>query len=130
MTKQEMFDKAWAGLKAQNWVRCVTDRTDSCTYAKRDAAGNVIARCAWGHVDPAGTENYGSGLSVGTLHDRGLGLAATLEPGDDLTFARRLQEAHDAQGFPYEVSSPWEQSSDMEQRLRALAAFYDLAVPE
>lgn len=115
MTKQEMFDRAWRGLKAQGFERSVTPGTYDCLYL-----GPGGKRCAWGHVDPEGTScKEAEGKSVEGLHTRGIGLAATLD-AHELRFAQRLQEIHDvAHG-----------TMDLEANLRTLAHKYSLTIPD
>lgn len=94
-TRQEMFNRAWKGLKAQGFERALTD-DDRCVYLTADGK-----RCAWGHVDPEGTtrEDVPNGASVYKLNHKGLGLAACLFNGD-LEWADRLQRVHDAGNTP------------------------------
>lgn len=117
-SRQEMFNRAWEGLKAQRWVKSYSFTEGACVYAKRDEFGNVIRRCAWGHVDPEGTSFTGL-ASVRALADCGVGLAPRL-PFQDLLFAQELQNTHDES----------KDGDDMQERMRALASDYALVVPE
>jgi hypothetical protein len=117
LTKQEMFDRAVRGLRAQNWQRCVTideSGTIRCVYYDPETG----FRCAWGHVDPEGTK-WNRGNVFGLRQD-GVGLAAQLDH-DTLPFAEQLQEAHD---FIDEELPP------MEQRFRLIAEQHGLTWPE
>lgn len=107
MTNQEMFDKAWNGLKSQGFERCL-GLTGCCMY--NDGNGK---HCAWGWVDESLTNEN---CCIEDLARYGVGLAATLNE-DQLKFATRLQRAHDRDG-------------SMEQSLRDLAKRYNLIVPE
>ena len=140
LTKQEMFDRAWNGLKAQNWERSVTSapngQMNSCNYLTRKADGAVI-RCAWGHVDPEGTaaadENPDTAnKSVKILHQRGVGLAAELTPDDTLPFACALQYCHDDPTYflvdPI-ISLPPTDEERVELSMRVLAKSHELTIP-
>jgi hypothetical protein len=107
MTNQEMFDKAWNGLKSQGFERCL-GLTVCCMY--NDGNGK---HCAWGWVDESLSDEQ---CYVTDLAMEGIGLAATLDE-DQLNFAAQLQRAHDRVG-------------SMEQSLRDLAKRYNLIVPE
>jgi hypothetical protein len=126
MTKQEMFDRAWNGLKGQGFTQCHSDRIPAlkgrmdvpgCLYD--DGEGH---RCAWGWVDPDGTSlaTRGEYLSGGVdrLQRKGIGLAAHLSL-KDLSFAQALQAAHDNCYTP----------EDTEQALRRVAKEWGLTVP-
>lgn len=126
LTIQEMFDRAWNGLKAQGFQRAYLLGA-GCSYF--DDSGR---RCAWGHVDPEGTR-FAMNASVNTLKLRGIGLAVQLEgldpkgdgcfdalAGSPLAFASDLQNAHDQA----------EEPMLMERNLRGLAERYRLTVPE
>jgi hypothetical protein len=126
MTKQEMFNKAFLGLKSQGFERAATEK-DGCMYAVRDDAGKVVKRCAWGWVDPVATEHVSAG-AIWTLRRLGVGLAAELDgfqdeylavPGSDFDFADQLQKEHDHAVWP----------AGVEQGLRNLAARFGLTVP-
>lgn len=108
-SRQEMFNRAWNGLKSQGWRKAVTD-TGACVYLneKND-------RCAWGWVDLEGTKLSTLG-SVSTLHDCGIGLAAKLH-GSDLLFAQKLQNTHDC-------------AFNLCDAMRRLAEVYGLTIPD
>lgn len=124
-SRQEMFNRAWEGLKSQGFERCHSDnepelrgRTDipGCLYD--NGKGH---HCAWGWVDPEATRvidgRYQTG-TVGALASMGVGLAAHLNEGD-LSFAADLQGAHDGTGTP----------ERMQEALRRVATKYALVVP-
>jgi hypothetical protein len=110
-----MFDRAWRGLKSQGWAKSQTivgGIATACVYLTKDGR-----RCAWGWVDPEGTSALPvDDLSVASLRDRGIGLAATLSLAD-VGFARRLQNAHDAFG------------GSVEDRMRLFATEHKLTIP-
>lgn len=112
-SRQEMFDRAWRGLKAQGWRRAVNAATGKCAYLASDGC-----RCAWGHVDPEGTAPVTGSVSVIGLRDTGIGLAARLSEAD-AHFAHSLQAAHDDTS-----------SESLEQAMRAFAAKRKLTIPE
>lgn len=111
-TYQEMFDRAYRGLAAQGFHQAAT-MIGSCVYYDPMTG----RRCAWGHVDPVGTQNVGS-VTLRALHQLGLGLARELNEREIL-FAQDLQAAHDlARGGP----------GDMRRRLADVASKYGLTV--
>jgi hypothetical protein len=115
LTRQEMFSRAYLGLKSQGFTQCARPNDAGlmqCVYEKDGK------RCAWGWVDLSLTEND-IGTVVG-LRGNGRGLAAELS-GDDAEFAMELQKVHDSfdrDGLP------------MALRLRDFATKYGLTVPE
>lgn len=114
LTKQEMFDRAWRGLKAQGWVRAYDKETSRCEYLTSDGL-----RCAWGHVDPDGTAKpVAKGRSVFGLKEDDVGLAADLS-WNLVDFGHRLQMAHD--------NAP---DDGLEARLREFAAAQGLTIPK
>lgn len=120
ISKQEMFDRAWNGLKAQGW-RVSYKKDVGCVYKMQD--GNKVLRCAWGHVDPEGTEHCESSASVETLRNLSIGLAGFLDYGQ-LDFACALQQAHDRHR-----PSGSKVSRTMAEDFRRLAAFEGLTIP-
>lgn len=93
LTRQEMFDRAVRGLRSQGWRPARVPDTNLCLY-KTEVDG-VLCRCAWGWVDPEATANPNVEGTLWDLNTDGVGLAAELNI-DDLEWARRLQQAHDA----------------------------------
>lgn len=118
ITKQEMFNRAYVGLKSQGFTRCGYRATDDsgndgfmCTYS--DEFGK---HCAWGWVDTS--LNSSQAGAVYSLREDGIGLAADLR-GDLLDFAQRLQLAHDESATPERMIS----------RLNSLAQEFCLEIP-
>lgn len=110
-SRQEMFNRAWNGLKAQNWEKAV-DHNGNCVYEAPDGK-----RCAWGHVDP---EARGVGSVYGLRYDYA-GLAVRLS-SEDLAFADKLQVAHDRADV--------DGNGTVERRMRNVALLYGLTIPE
>lgn len=113
LTKQEMFDRAWNGLKSQGWRQCRD--TIGCVYTNTEPDGTVT-HCAWGWVDPEVPRTMHG--SVATLRTVGCGIAAELD-AEGLRFAERLQDAHDLSPSP----------EAMESQFRDIAAAHDLRIP-
>lgn len=109
-SRQEMFNRAYLGLKSQGFNQCMIDGT--CVYN-----GPNGQHCAWGWVDTVPDRH--NGVSVGTLAFRGIGLAARLSL-DDLNWADKLQACHD-QAFDARA---------VKVRLETFAAKCDLTIPE
>lgn len=117
-SRQEMFNRAYLGLKSQGFQRAHS-LADGCLYLMDDGK-----RCAWGWVDPEGTVNqWGQPMvgSVTTLASRGCGIAAGLGL-DDMEFAMDLQEAHDRTDL-------WPADGRMAGALAKFAAKYGLTIP-
>lgn len=114
-THQEMFNRAWNGLKSQGW-RQARRIHGACVYQTEDGR-----RCAWGWVDTSLTDQGGG---VYSLRSSRIGIAARLS-SDDLEFASALQAAHDGSGSGGAVYNP----SELEQRFREFAHFYKLEIP-
>lgn len=115
LTEQIMFNRAWNGLKSQGWQKSREGHIS--VYYNHDGL-----RCAWGWVDPEGTEKVNRNLAclpVSTLRNFRIGLAATLTP-DQLEFAKDLQKAHD-NAF---------NSGELKRNMRRLASDYRLEVPD
>lgn len=126
LTKQEMFDRAVNGLASQGFEKCCTTRQyqyhlkgsgepgepakQVCVYKK----GNM--HCAWGWVDPEVDEDRF--CTVQDLRKAGIGLAADMDESD-LSFAMRLQQAHDMPPSP----------SSMKKCLQELGDSYGLTLP-
>lgn len=111
MNRQEMFTKAVVGLRSQGWLRSMSANGNYCVYQSNDGR-----RCAWGHVDPCLTFEQ-TGV-MGLCDDR-IGVAADMSV-EDLTFAEKMQEAHDSSLSP----------SIMEMRFKNLAVKFALTFPE
>lgn len=113
MDIQDMFNKAYIGLRSQGFQQCYI-QGEGCMYS--DGNGK---HCAWGWVDPESWEiDVGS---VDDLHNDGVGIAATLNE-HELYFANKLQNAHDNTTGLLE--------NNLQDRLIRLAAMYSLTVPE
>jgi hypothetical protein len=84
LSKQEMFNRAFLGLRSQNFEKC-TDRNGQCVYYWKGK------HCAWGWVDQSLSNEFGS---VTDLREHGVGEAANLD-FENLGFAIRLQQCHD-----------------------------------
>lgn len=147
LTRQEMFDRAWTGLKTQGWRQAkfadpvpigpigeeptpdgsIFSSLANCSYYVATPDGSVL-RCAWGHVDPEGTvvsRTVGGRVHtvtrIGSIRDLAharCGIAASLST-DDLDFVSDLQRAHD---FPEPYS--------LQDSMRGFAAEYRLTIPE
>lgn len=108
-SRQEMFDRAWRGLKSQGWKRAVDHL--GCVYSTPDGR-----RCAWGWVDPDGTS--GALGSVRALYENRVGLAGLLR-GEDVLFANWLQSVHDLAV-----------DETLQQAMRSFAAKHGLSIPD
>ena len=104
LTKQEMFNRAYVGLRSQDFEAC--KRIGRCAYS--DGKGN---HCAWGWVDTSLDDEAGPVNKVPGLA-KGLG-------EKQMEFALELQAAHDNAEDP----------PDMKRRLHNLAKHYDLKIP-
>lgn len=114
MTNQEMFDKAWHGLKSQGWRRATGGDGLTCSYLTSDGR-----RCAWGWVDPEGTVVKGIACigTVRSLRDENVGVAAELDYYQ-IRFAQDMQNTHD-----------FAADDTLEAKMRDLAKQYNLTVP-
>ncbi len=119
LTNQEMFNRAWNGLKSQGFTRC-TQEPDSldttvsqCLYTSKDGTKH----CAWGWVDTSIKYEQSTGW-VSNLKTRGIGLAADLTD-EQMGFVSELQGCHDR----------CENPQDMHDSLINLASRYELSVP-
>jgi len=111
MTRQEMFDRAVRGLRAQGWAQCMQTAHAGCAYEN-----DLGQRCAWGHVD---TSLSRIDPSVYTLYNRGQGVAGQLSL-IDAGWAQQLQNVHDSYPLPEE----------MEAAYRIFADTHNLHFPE
>lgn len=118
MTRQEMFNKAVAGLAGQGFKRSVTSG-GSCRY--RDVEGR---KCAVGHLIP--DEVYQSsfeGKTIGYLLKQCPELGTLLHgrsPTGEEFLLELLQWAHDVGKVP----------AVMRENLRVVASQYNLKIPE
>jgi len=109
-TRQEIFDLAWNGLKAQGFGKSRVPGKARCLYRGPDGL-----KCAIGHCIPDGNyrKKFDRGMELGgVLH------AARISDAD-YDFARGLQEAHDFAAAP----------ADMVARLCAFAVAHSLIIP-
>lgn len=111
-SRQEMFDRAWNGLKSQGWRKAMVP--SGCVYLTADGR-----RCAWGWVDPDGTSDK-SGTVYGLLTNWGnaCGLFARLDY-DDREWASALQNTHDLA-----------KEGELEASMREFAKTSGLKVPD
>lgn len=109
-TRQEIFDLAWNGLKAQGFVQSV-NKTGSCVFR-----GPNGTRCAIGHCIP--DDKYDPRMDrEGEYFDAAFDAAGV--GWRDRIFAHNLQNAHDN----------GEEPKSMERYLRNLAGEYGLTIP-
>ncbi len=108
-SRQEMFDRAFVGLRSQGFKQAKARCGAKCAYL--DVTTGF--RCAWGWVDTALT------YQVEPVRSLSRGIATTLSPAD-LNWAMELQDCHDSANSP----------GEMKRLLLSHAAFYDLTVPE
>lgn len=113
---QEMFNRAYIGLRSQGFRRCVAYdkwlKADVCVY---NGPGGM--HCAWGWVDTNIPANISEGLSVWSLNRRRIGVASELDD-EGLKFADKLQRCHDSGT-----------EERMKRRLHILADEYGLTIP-
>jgi hypothetical protein len=111
LTKQEMFNRAFLGLRSQNWERCL-DESGVCKYTSGSE------HCAWGWVDLSlGPDKYST---IFDLKENGIGLAASLDD-EHFRFAMALQSCHD---------TAYEGPEQMKQYFYELAKDHNLEIPE
>lgn len=122
ITKQELFNKMWNGLKAQNWKRSGVKGSDGvfrCAYFGPDGC-----RCALGQVLPDELESHPACTVEADVNASGL-VARIPELGELLDwcsnhgFIEAMQFAHDK--FD---------ESGIQRRIRDVAKRYSLAIPE
>lgn len=109
-TRQEIFDLAWNGLKAQGFVQSA-DVSGVCLFR-----GPRGLKCAIGHCIP--DDCYDSRMDSDGDHWNAAWDAAGVGE-EDREFGERLQGVHDWGYSP----------EDMERRLRAFAVIYSLTIP-
>jgi hypothetical protein len=126
LNRQEAFNRAWNGLKSQGWTPATTSTFAGPACAYRTPTG---LRCAWGWVDPEGTELNGRG-TVFDLKKLGVGLAANLNEYD-LQFAKELQATHDKVGFQINkvVAGGLTTPEQLQIAMSAFGRACDLAIP-
>ncbi len=114
-SRQEMFNRAWNGLKSQGWKKSLggTFTTARCRYV-----GDGGMRCAWGWVDPGGTWNADGAGDVRSLRSASIGLAAHLSDSD-CDWAKSLQRTHDESD-----------THELETGMRRFARTHGLTIPD
>jgi len=108
-TRQEIFDLAWNGLKAQGFRRSMNGST--CAYRTHDGR-----KCAIGYLIEDGDYRHsfeGRDAYFGPVRE-----AARIASAD-ASFAADLQHCHDEAGGPESV----------EGNLRRFASTHDLTIP-
>ena len=93
LTKQEIFTKAYQGLKSQGFQRSVALDIFGCAY--RGAAGK---KCAIGHLIP--DENYRPSLEISCASSPKVRQAANIPDGVSDEFLIELQRCHDMSSNP------------------------------
>lgn len=111
LTRQEIFDKAWTGLKSQGFVKSQSESASGCAYR-----GDYGLRCAVGWCIPDNA--YSAKFEGVAAEDVDIRKAAGID-GRDATFAAILQKQHDQSKDP----------SDMEELLRNFARVNKLTIP-
>lgn len=134
MTKQEVFDKVWSGLKAQGFVRAATSGGLACQYRATGPKGEVL-KCAAGQLIPDSEYNpdcddraKGGGKEITNTPSSWLGptLVGIISNPDLRTLVVDLQRAHD--GFNSAGRDRYSPAA-VEKRLRDIAAWHALNVP-
>ena len=110
-TRQDIFNTAYAGLKAQGFKQSLDGR-GYCRYRGEDGC-----KCAVGHLIP--DERYNSSFEGSGVTYTPISSAAGVEDIDDINFLREMQIAHDQNDLP----------QLMEAKLRTLAEKHGLMVP-
>lgn len=113
--KQEVFNKVYAALKAQDFNRSMggSKTFKTCRYR-----GENGLKCAVGHLIP--DDKYNNKFEGSTVIDADIAAAAGAKEDGDVYFLRNLQLAHDGSVSP----------SYMKTKLHNLAENYGLVVPE
>lgn len=122
LTQQEIFNKAYRGLKSQNFQQSRPRTLQYCVYRSPDGL-----KCAIGHLIP--DELYTPAMEIFSNTETTISFNMILEvcgiPAEHASFATKLQQAHD---YNQEVDGTI--NNDMESRLKSFARFYHLTVPE
>lgn len=121
LSRQEMFNRAWNGLRSQGWklaygaIEGIPDEPGNpmpyCMYLTPDGC-----RCAWGWVDTS-LDEKDTGTVRGLAHMK-RGIAGQLTH-DDVEWAQELQRMHDQAGS----------SAAMVANLALFAQKYSLTIP-
>lgn len=102
MTRQEAFDKVWAGLKTQGFRRS-DDRSFSrpvCLYRGPDGL-----KCAIGHLITDDEAECMGSLSISDSHARFLFRDGASLVGLDFEFCTLLQAVHDTGSDPHRMKA-------------------------
>ena len=110
-TRQDLFNTAYAGLKAQGFKQSLGSR-GHCQYRGEDGC-----KCAVGHLIP--DERYNPSFEGNGVTYTPISSAAGVEEVGGILFLREMQVAHDHGELPLV----------MEAKLRALAEKHGLTVP-
>lgn len=113
LSRQEMFNLAFIGLRNQEWKPAY--QSGSCRYLTNDGC-----RCAYGHVDTSLTDEAGTASE--NARDNSI-LAV-----DDYEFANNLQAVHDRAAVI--ATRGWLYEQNMEGDLRKFAVYHNLTIPE
>lgn len=125
LTRQELFDKVWRGLKAQGFEQ--STNAALCGYGGCAYRGSDGRRCSAGHA--IDDEHYspafeGEGISRDENGSNCVGAVGALVASGvnpiDFVLISDLQYAHD------ETLSP----AEMESAVREVASFYGLTIPD
>lgn len=122
--KQDLFNRAVAGLAAQGFTRAVNSY-GGCRYRADNGK-----RCALGHLIP--DDQYSVEIEGGFSAAARIvvpGLSAMVDR-DGWNFLSELQEAHDNARTKNEFGEQIDDPESMKANLAALAAKYHLDVPE
>jgi hypothetical protein len=111
LTRQQIFDRAWEGLKLQNFEQC-TNSSGICQFSNE--AGR---RCAIGWVNPQLTNESDN---FRTIWHSDIGHFKSLVDYDDLGLLEVLRQAHDGSSSP----------AEMRENMVQLAAKYKFTIPD
>jgi hypothetical protein len=127
---QQVFDKAWNGMKAQGWKRATGWTGIGCEYKTKDGL-----KCAIGHVVPEEFVAHGSDGSC-DVAGRVTGLILRYSEWSDL-FAnlniidlQALQECHDHYFIKPNDEEGIAGVYDVEAAFRKYAEKYSLTIPD
>jgi hypothetical protein len=118
LDRQAAFNRAWEGLKEQGFKQARGSYPGGGVTGCRFFVPESGHRCAWGHVDPMGSQQVGSGgILSAQLSDKAN--LATYLGEDDIHWAGALQSCHDESETPHE----------MVRALMAFAVQHKLTIP-
>ena len=113
LTKQEIFNKAYEGLRSQHFHKSEGAVDTFCMYRGPDGM-----KCAIGHL--ISDENYSVDLENKRVRNKMVRKAAEIPDHIDERFLQELQDCHDCS---------WD-SLTMEGNLIRFAMRYNLRIPE